>query len=74
MITLAASKLDPDQQRALRVLRYWFGRVQVLAVVEGVSGDTSPDLASQQLSLTIEAQTAPADPPVKVEHPTAERP
>jgi hypothetical protein len=74
MITLAASRLDPDQAAALRVLRYWFGDVQVLAVVEGVSGDTSPDLASQQLSLTIEAQTAPADPSVKVEHPTAERP
>jgi hypothetical protein len=33
--------------------------------VEGVSGDTSPGPASQQLALTIEAQTAQADPPVK---------
>jgi hypothetical protein len=65
--------LDPDLAAAMRVLRYWFGRVEVLGV-EGVSGDTSPDLASQQLSLTVEAQTAPVDPPVKVEHPTAERP
>jgi hypothetical protein len=43
---------DPDQQRALRVLRYWFGEVEVLAV-EGVPGDTSPGLASQQLALPI---------------------
>ena len=56
MTTLAASRLDQDQAAALRVLRYWFGDVEVLTVVEGVPGDTSPGLASQQLSLTIEAE------------------
>ena len=65
--------LDSDLAAAMRVLRYWFGRVEVLGVEQG-SGDAIPGLASQQLSLTIEAQTAPVGPPVKVEHPTAERP
>jgi hypothetical protein len=43
-------------------------------VGKGAPGDTSPGLASQQLALPIEAQPAPVDPAVKVEHPTAERP
>jgi hypothetical protein len=52
------------------VLRYWFGDLEVLAVlehdgVEGVPGDTSPGLASQQLALSIEAVPAPVGPPVK---------
>jgi hypothetical protein len=29
--------LDPDQARALRVLRYWFGDLEVLAVNPSVS-------------------------------------
>jgi hypothetical protein len=63
----AVATLDPDQARALRVLRYWFGDLEVLAVLEleGVPGDTSPGLASQQLSLRIEAPPAHIDPPVK---------
>jgi hypothetical protein len=44
--------LDADQQRALRVLRYWFGPVEVLGV-EGVPGDTSPGVTGQQLALPI---------------------
>jgi hypothetical protein len=37
-------------------------------------GDAIPAMASHPLSLTIEDQPAQVDPPVKVEHPTAERP
>jgi hypothetical protein len=58
------SRLDPDQYRALRVLRRHFGAVEVLEV-EGVPGDTSPGLASQQLALSIEAPPAHVDPPVR---------
>jgi hypothetical protein len=32
---------------------------------EGVPGDASPGLASQQLALTLAAQVAQADPPVR---------
>jgi len=57
---VAAVTLDCDQLCALAVLRYWFGPdLEVLAVlehngVEGVPGDTSPGLASQQLALTLD--------------------
>lgn len=57
-----------DQLAALRLLRYWFGDVQVLALVErrGVEGEARrpPSLAGQQLALSIEAPSAQIDPPV----------
>lgn len=59
-----------DQLRALAVLRYWFGPdLEVLAVLEheggcGSSGAPAPD-TGHQLALTIEAQPAQVDPPVK---------
>jgi hypothetical protein len=50
------------------VLRYWFGDLEVLAVhehqgVEGVPGDTSPGLASQQLALTLDDPGRFIEPP-----------
>lgn len=40
------SSLDRDQFRGLAVLRYGFGDLEVLDAIEGVSGYTSPGLAS----------------------------
>jgi hypothetical protein len=59
--------VDRDQLRALAVLRYWFGDLEVIEIREGVEGEgqPSPWLASQQLSLTIEARPAHVDPPVR---------
>lgn len=34
--------LDPDQLRALRVLRYWFGDVEVLDVLNGCQFTRTP--------------------------------
>jgi hypothetical protein len=53
------------------VLRYWFGDLEVLAVlehngVEGVPGDTSPGLASQQLALTLDDPRRFIDPPSRL--------
>ena len=68
------ASLDRDQARALRVLRYWFGDVAVLAVLEGGSGGGSPPLASHQLALPVEAPPAQVDPPVRPGSRPARRP
>jgi hypothetical protein len=57
--------IDPDQLRALAVLRYWLGPIEVLAVVEQGSGDPIPGLAGQQLALALDDPPARVDPAVQ---------
>lgn len=59
-----------DQLRALAVLRYWFGDLEVLAVLEhergcGSSGAPAPD-TGHQLALTIDAPGRFIDPPSRL--------
>jgi hypothetical protein len=55
--------VDRDPLRALAVLRYWFGDLEVLGVERG-AGRPAP-LDQPRLFLTIEAPSAQVDPTVR---------
>jgi hypothetical protein len=56
--------LDPDLERALRVLRYWLGDVEVLAVV--VRGPGNPPRLDQPMLFDQEqGPMAQVDPAVR---------
>jgi hypothetical protein len=60
--------VDRDQLRALAVLRYWFGELEVLAVLERVgSGEGNPPRRTgEQLALATDDQQPHVDPPSRL--------
>jgi hypothetical protein len=50
-----SATVDRDQLRTLRALRYWFGDLEVLAVLEqeGAGEGNPPRLTGAQLALSI---------------------
>jgi hypothetical protein len=49
-----SATVDRDQLAALRVLRYWFGVVEVVEVREGSGEGNPPRLTGDQLALSFE--------------------
>jgi hypothetical protein len=70
-----SATVDRDQLRALRALRYWFGDLEVLAVLEqeGSGEGNPPRLTGQQLALTLDDPERATVPPSRLAQPRAQR-